>query len=212
MSERSGIFNLLQRPWVYALWQWLTGAPAAHRRLVRELDLQPGDSILDIGSGDSALLDYLPDFVCYQGIEPNPSYVEKARSRARKQDLIWQAKIDAELGLVLPDGIAPYNIVLALRLFHHLDDHEAMVLWKTLHDLLVRVDQANYARCVVNDNCLADGYPLAAWVIRHDRGAHPRPYSWYEISAKQYFGRVECTFGSLKFPIPATGVQIVCCL
>jgi ubiquinone/menaquinone biosynthesis C-methylase UbiE len=69
---------LADSSWEAALWS-RRGQEARFDAVVRHLDLQPGDSLLDFGCGTGRFVDWLPAGVSYLGYDTSRGMVERAR-------------------------------------------------------------------------------------------------------------------------------------
>ena len=125
------IRSVLALPQAYQLFFNVIGAPERSRILVREyIRPKPGDRILEIGCGPGTIVPYLPATE-YVGFDASPEYIEQARK------LFPAAKFvcDRVSQFTLPPG-EPFDIVLALGILHHLDNEEALQLFRIAHGAL----------------------------------------------------------------------------
>ena len=99
----------------------LLGAPAAHRMLVAQADLQPGQRILEIGCGTGNLLLMAKrrhPGVTATGLDPDPRGLVRARRKARRGRLDVQLDRGFASELPYPDGA--FDRVFSAFMFHHL--------------------------------------------------------------------------------------------
>src|SRR5215475_166091 len=67
---------------VFDLCQWMVGAPACHRRFLRDFIMpKPGDRVVDLGCGTGGTFRYFPDGISYVGLDINPHYIRAAQER-----------------------------------------------------------------------------------------------------------------------------------
>src|SRR5580704_19300989 len=119
------IRSVLALPQAYQLFWNVIGGPARSRTLVKEF-IRPkaGDRILEIGCGPGTIVPYLPKTE-YVGFDLSPEYI--AQASARFPDATFVCERVSEL--TLPNR-GYYDIVLALAILHHLDDAEALQLFR----------------------------------------------------------------------------------
>jgi SAM-dependent methyltransferase len=127
MTEiRYGVRHLLSSPHVYDLFQSLVGAYAWRKNAIARHvigSIRDKGLVIDIGSGTSEILNYLPADVEYVGFDRNLEYIKQARLRFAHRN----ARFVCEE--FLPDsnltGRAA-DVVLAFGLIHHLDDEHQL--------------------------------------------------------------------------------------
>jgi SAM-dependent methyltransferase len=171
-------------PRVYDLVQRFLGASTTFRPwLVREVfHVNKGDRVLDVGSGTSDILRYLPE-VDYIGFEPNPRYVEHARTEFGSRGTFHVGDFNRAAAAALP----PVDLALATGLLHHLTDAEAAQLFQLLRTIVrpggrvVTVDPVYVAR----------QNPLARLLVSLDRGRHVRTSERYSSLASESFASVD---------------------
>jgi SAM-dependent methyltransferase len=151
----------------------------------------PGDRILDVGSGTSAILSYMPD-VRYVGYDPNPKYIEYARKRFANRGEFFAGYFDA-------DELAkhrPFDIGVLTGVLHHLNDSEATGLLG-----LLRVAIKPGGRLVTLDNVFIENQnPIARKLIEWDRGKNVRTVDEYGALAAVHFETVQRTIIHKKWP------------
>jgi SAM-dependent methyltransferase len=162
----------------YSAFQRLLGARAVRREVVeRHARVRPGERVLDLGCGPGDVLEELPD-VTYMGVDASPQYVAAARRRWNGRGEFLQADVTSQ---GFPAG--DFDVVLAIAVMHHLDDHGA--------DRMLGAAAAALApggRLVTLDPALTPGQPrVARWLISRDRGAHARaPEGYRELAARRF--------------------------
>jgi cyclopropane fatty-acyl-phospholipid synthase-like methyltransferase len=107
--------------WLYDPLTRLLGVPRAHGRLLEQVDLRPGQRVLEIGcgTGNLALLAKRrqagADVV---GLDPDPQALARAARKARRRGLAVQ--FDRGFAGALPYADASFDRVLSAFMFHHL--------------------------------------------------------------------------------------------
>jgi ubiquinone/menaquinone biosynthesis C-methylase UbiE len=109
----------------------LLGTEAAHRELIEQARLRPGQRVLEIGCGTgnlTLLVKALHPAVDVVGLDPDPKALDRARRKLDRQ----RASVTLDRGysdeLPYPDG--SYDRVLSALMFHHLQRDEKS---RTLH-------------------------------------------------------------------------------
>lgn len=181
----NGIRSVLSHPAVYDALQNLLGAKKFRKffsaSMIRAC---PADRVLDIGCGTAEILEFLPEVDCV-GYDISEQYIESARRRFGARGK-FEAKIATEADVA---GAAPFDIVLALGVLHHLDDETALTLMRTAHAAL-----KPGGRLVTFDPVFALGQsPLAHFLISKDRGQNVRDQPGYENLARSAFQTVRTT-------------------
>ena len=108
---------LLEQPIVYSLWQ----APFVMQKfapVMRETDLQKVRKVLDVGCGPGT---NTPVFASndYLGVDINPSYIETARKKYRREFLVADVTAYTDIPAV------KFDFVLINSFLHHVDDSAA---------------------------------------------------------------------------------------
>ena len=111
----------------------LMGGGSAHRQLVDQADLQPGQRILEIGCGTgnlTILVKTLYPAIEIVGLDPDPKALDRARRKANRQRVSVQLDRGFSDELHYPDE--SYDRVLSALMFHHLKRDEQA---QTLHEI-----------------------------------------------------------------------------
>jgi ubiquinone/menaquinone biosynthesis C-methylase UbiE len=111
----------------------LLGTESAHRRLVDQAQLQPGQRILEIGCGTgnlTILVKTLYPTVEVVGLDPDPKALARARRKAERQGVSIQLDRGFSNELQYPDR--SYDRVLSAFMFHHLNRDEKK---QSLHEI-----------------------------------------------------------------------------
>jgi len=111
----------------------LMGGESAHRQLIDQAQLQPGQRILEIGCGTgnlTVLVKTLYPAVEVVGLDPDPKALDRARRKAERQRVSVQ--LDRGFADELHYTAESYNRVLSAFMFHHLNQDEKK---QTLHEV-----------------------------------------------------------------------------
>jgi cyclopropane fatty-acyl-phospholipid synthase-like methyltransferase len=116
------------RDWLLPLYDpvvKLMGGESAHRQLIDQADLQPGQRILEIGCGTGNLTILVKTrypAVDIVGVDPDPKALDRARRKADRQRVSVQLDRGFSDDLHYPDE--SYDRVLSAFMFHHLERDE----------------------------------------------------------------------------------------
>jgi ubiquinone/menaquinone biosynthesis C-methylase UbiE len=114
--------------WLLPLYDPLTklmGAEAAHRQLIDQAGLEPGQRVLEIGCGTGSLtvlVKVLHPGVDMVGLDPDPKALDRARRKAARRRVSVQLDRGFSDALHYPDE--SYDRVLSAFMFHHLARYE----------------------------------------------------------------------------------------
>jgi 2-polyprenyl-3-methyl-5-hydroxy-6-metoxy-1,4-benzoquinol methylase len=178
-------YSLLSKPRLYEALQRLLGAgDACWRRYVDEFVApKPGVKILDIGCGPGTILKYLPGKLEYVGFDINPNYIAQAQATYGKRGNFFCQRVSD----TIIEQKEYYDIVLASSVLHHLNDDEAMILFRIAYKALM---PGGYL--LTCDPVFIKGqHWLAKIFISMDRGLFVRTPDRYLFLANGLFSRVE---------------------
>jgi cyclopropane fatty-acyl-phospholipid synthase-like methyltransferase len=158
--------RLLAIPIVYEVFTNGLAGPEASSWLVNDvIEIEPDMKVLDVGCGTANILSALPD-VEYLGVDHNPKYIDRAKSRFEKRGRF--AVLDVNDPSFKDFGT--YDRVLVLGVLHHLNDDEIKNLIRSLSKCL-----AKDGRLVTFDNSIIKGqHPVARFLAKADRGRFSR--------------------------------------
>jgi SAM-dependent methyltransferase len=199
----SGLRSVLGIARVFELFKSFVNRPERYRWFVQEhVGARDGERLLDIGCGTADVLDHLPSGVDYVGFDLNPRYIEVARQRRGHRGRFYCERVDAEHRF----DDHTFDVVLALGVLHHLDDDEAVELFR----LAARCLRPG-GRLVTIDGCYRDGQPaIARYLLSRDRGRNVRTEPGYTELASRVFGRVEATLFDDLLRFPYTHLSLRC--
>ena len=198
----SGLRAVLSSAGVYNLFQHAVGAERARREFVHKyVRPQAGDRVLDIGCGTGEILEHLPATE-YFGFDASQEYIDSASARFGSRGRFACETVTSKTLQTL----AAFDIVLAVGILHHLDDHEAIALLTLAKNALVPG-----GRLITLDVCYVEGQsPIARFIISRDRGQNVRNNAGYEGLARAVFVRVEGVVRHDLARVPLTHLIMEC--
>lgn len=191
--------QILAVPAFYQLLQSAIGGSSAYEGLVHEyIRPEVGSHILDIGCGPAEILRYLPD-VTYVGFDENPQYIDSARTTFGDRATFHCGRVN-QTSLKVLGQEAAFDLVLAVAITHHLDDDEALQLFKLAYAAL-----KPGGRLISLDCCYVEAQsPIARFIISRDRGQYVRTDHEYVALAANMFSstntKVDIRHDRLRVP------------
>jgi SAM-dependent methyltransferase len=198
----SGIYSILSPAWAYSFYQNLVGAKQVRKQFVdQHVHAQRGDRVLDIGCGTGEILAVLPE-VSYSGYDLSAAYIEKAKATSGGRGTFCVG----DVGSMRAELNGQFDIVLAMGLLHHLDNDQALQLFRTAHEVL-----ASGGRMVSIDPAFAAGqHVFAKWTIRRDRGRNVRTAPELLSLATRQFPDTKAVLRHDLLRIPYTHIILEC--
>jgi cyclopropane fatty-acyl-phospholipid synthase-like methyltransferase len=167
---------------MYVALQRGIGADRLRYRCLDRLELQPGQTVLDVGCGPAYYLARMPD-VRYHGFDTDPGYIAWAKKR-------WAGRGEFRCEIFAEEHLAQlpkFDAVMLLGLLHHMSDEQCRMLL----DLSSRA-LAPGGRVVTVDTCFEPSQGrVSRWMSENDRGEYVRTPEEFEAIAKQYFEEIE---------------------
>ncbi|MEK7072157.1 MAG: class I SAM-dependent methyltransferase [Patescibacteria group bacterium] len=159
-----------------------------------------GGAILDIGCGPADILDFLPQ-IRYYGFDLSPKYINEAKIKyGDRGEFFCQELSETSIPNI------GFDIVLANNVLHHLNDGEAIDLFKLAKKCLKLG-----GRLVTCDGCRSvDEGLISKVVLSLDRGKHVRDKESYLNLARQAFNNVAHETRNDLAHIPVNGIFITC--
>ena len=181
--------RLLERGYLYNLLQCTVGSTNARRYFVEHFARLPDAArVLDVGCGPGTLIPFLPRHIArYVGFDPNPRYIELARNRfASASHSFFEAKCSNAGDRLAEEGYR-FDAILAAGVLHHLDDREV----RDLLDLAATYCEPGGFFASVDNAIIPQENPIAAALIRVDRGEHIRSPVEYETFLRAKFSSIK---------------------
>lgn len=202
MSQiNSGLRSILSLPPIYNLFTNLVGGPHASKEFLKYVNAKKGDKLLDIGCATGKILDYLPP-VIYFGFDQNCQYIHAAKKRFGNRGTFICESINA----VSLQKMPKFDIVLAKGIIHHLDNNEAVRLFRIANSALTQ-----NGRLITFDAVFVDGQStVARFIISKDRGQNVRTSEEYQRLALQVFQNAKVAIHHNLLRIPYTHIIMEC--
>lgn len=166
---------------LYVALQRGLGADRLRYRCLDELELRPGDCVIDIGCGPAYYFEQLPK-VRYYGFDTSPRYIEYARKR-------WGDRGEFRCEVFGPehlDQVPPADAVLLLGLLHHVSDADCQALLALAARALAPGGQV-----ISIDPCFEPSQGrISRWMSENDRGEYVREPAGFVKLAEESFGDV----------------------
>jgi SAM-dependent methyltransferase len=198
-----GLHSVLSLPSFYNLYQTVTGGVAARAKLIAQyVRPEPGDHILDIGCGPGYVVRFLPAGVRYVGFDESAVYIRAARRRYGQRAVFHCERVREK---TLAEGVY-FDSVLAFGILHHLDDREALDLFR-----LALQGLRPGGRLFTLDGCYVPGQSaVARWLLDKDRGKNIRTREEYVRLAQTVFADVSASIRHDLFWVPYTALVLEC--
>ena len=191
MQKTSGIHRILSNPWVYNFVQFAFSAHKSCKKTIKQLNLNKGDTLLDIGCGTAFILDYLSD-IKYFGLDISAEYISAANSKYSGKGIFTCGILNASMASKLPK----FDAILLQGVLHHLTDQEINDLFALSKKIL-----KPGGKIVTVDPCfLAKQNVIARFFVRQDRGKNVKTQAGYVDIAKVHFENMSVEIEHQKLP------------
>lgn len=147
------------------------------------LQVQPTDTVLDVGCGTGVALEYLPQFARYVGFDTDEVALRYARERVKSE----KRSVKFEGRILVAKDVEEWqpDVAVLAGLLHHLTDDECLTLFKDLKR------SSKLRRVTTLDVSFFPGQYVNNFLTRMDRGKHPRHPEVYVELARQGGFRIE---------------------
>ncbi len=198
----SGIRSILSNSTVYNFVQTVLGTDNTRKQFVRYLDPRENDRILDIGCGTAELLGYLPNDITYVGFDISEKYINAARLKyGDRGEFVAKAVTDALL-----NEYEGFDKVIATGLLHHLNDDEAVHLFRLAKNALKPGGMLYSLDCCYTENQSA----ISKIFIDFDRGQNVRKIHQYAELARSVFPEVHVYHRTDMLRVPYDHIVLAC--
>jgi SAM-dependent methyltransferase len=181
-------------PLVFESYQSQIGAPACHRRFIREyVSPRAGEAILDVGCGTGVSLDFLPQPISYVGVDLSESYIQRANAQHGNQGAFFAA----DATVAVPQIAGPFDRAFAFGVLHHLSDGQVAGL---IGNLVAWLKPGGSFTSI--DPCFTQPQnAIARYLIRNDRGQFVRtPEALCGLFADKFSVDAEVVTDMLRIP------------
>lgn len=194
--------RLLERGYLYNLFQRTVGSTNARRYFVEHFARLPHAArVLDIGCGPGTLIPFLPRHISrYVGFDHNPRYLELARNRFGTDAYSFFEADCSKAGVWLAERGYRFDAIVAAGVLHHLDDREV----RELLDLAVAYCEPDGFFASFDNAIVPHENPIAAALIRADRGEHIRTPGEYEMLLRGKFSSIKSEVRGDLMRVPYT--------
>ncbi|MSR86235.1 class I SAM-dependent methyltransferase [Candidatus Woesearchaeota archaeon] len=175
MNKTTGFwYNLFDMPAVYNSVRsvLLFGKGKMFSEITKSVALQEGETLLDVGSGPGELSQLFSND--YAGVDYSQNYVSYSQKKYLGKKF-FQGNV---LDLSIPEK--SYDVVLLASFIHHFSDDE-------VKKILANMQKVARKRIVLLEPCPWKGNPLAALLLKLDRGAHIRSFEEQKKLVEEYF-------------------------
>jgi SAM-dependent methyltransferase len=177
-----GLKGLLRHVPAYVLLQRVVGADRLRYRCIEEV--QPGETVLDIGCGPAYYFPRLPQPLKYHGFDTDAPYIDWANEHFGGENAGFHCGIFDEAAA---GSLPPIDVVLLLGLLHHLSDEQCTDLLNLAASVL-----RPGGRVVSVDTCFEPTQGrISRWMSANDRGEYVREPAAFEKLALQSFDQVD---------------------
>lgn len=206
-QDDSGLKKLLTFSRVYEFFQGniLGGNNAREWQAKNVWKLRGGETIIDIGCGPGAILEYLPRDISYWGVDISENYIRSARRRFSARGSFFLGTASDFLNHD-DSHLNSADLVLCNGLLHHLSDDEAIEVLKLSKQLM----KPNGRLVCLEATFLARQTRLSRWIVSTDRGRHVRSEQEWKNLIARVFDSYSTSILTGLLRIPYTHIIVEC--
>ena len=165
MSQRKGLYFLLDIPFVYRFAQWLFYHEESYSVWYNLVGNFKNKIVLDIGCGPGTETEYFKGSQKYIGVDISQKYIDEAKSNYSHLGEFHCCSID-EIGKLPLESI---DIVTLKGVFHHLPDELVIKFLEQIHSKL-----SDSGKILTLDGTFIKGKYISNFIVGLDRGKHVR--------------------------------------
>lgn len=190
----SGLKRFLSIPFAYDCSQEFLGAYTLRKRVIeRFVCPEANQRVLDIACGTGKMSAFLPD-LDYIGFDSNTKYIQTAKTLYGGKNRTF---LVGDINTIDFSQLGDFDSVLALGVFHHLDDSEVQSVCKK-----ARATLRQGGRLVTLDPLVTSNQSfLEKSLIYLDRGRNIRMESEYRNLVEPVFPQIRIHSIELDFPM-----------
>jgi trans-aconitate methyltransferase len=191
--------KILENGVCYDLFQSAVGATKTRKFLIDAISIwESPKNVIDLGCGTGFCIPRLKYTNTYLGVDYSGRYLEKAM---RVQTQISTSFMQADLGDPnWADGmlLSEPQVVLAMGLFHHLEDSKIVNLFMTLQEILPMKSSIVSIDPVITNSSTR----IARWVAKNDRGKFLRTSNEIEeiVSKTKFTSNLKTFENQIRIP------------
>ena len=196
--------KLLGNTFVYKTFKNLVAPPSKVARTISDfMQIEDGQSVLDLGCGYGDVAHYYAHRCKYVGIDSNPSYIQEARRRNESNNAEFLVG-DISSSEVLDRG--PFDLVMMTGVLQHLPNEHVLAIADSSKKLV-----SKSGRLVAVEPVFAPDQRLTArLIIAADRGRFVRDSDGYTNLLKTGFTNVTGNVVHGRLRIPYSHVILTC--
>jgi trans-aconitate methyltransferase len=161
--------KILANRYAYSSYQYCVGGTQFRKKtILKQINQNRPRGVLDLGCGPGPTLNCIDERIGFSGVDISDEYLKLAARKRSKTNLILGDVSDIKIFEKVPSD--HLDLILAMGLFHHLDDEKLRILVGNLKSsmneksTLVSIDPT-----VTNSSS-----KVAKWFALNDRGKHVR--------------------------------------
>lgn len=206
MEDHGGLKRALSFSWAYSFFQNLVGAHRARIWIAENFwRVTVGQKIVDFGCGPGTVLGYLPQDIEYAGFDISDEYIETARRvhADKKNTTFFKSDVHSLLG-THDARLANADLVLCNGLLHHLNDAEAVEVFRLAQEIM----KPSGRLVCVEPVFLVHQSAFSRWLMSKDRGCNIRTEQQWRDLARKVFERYATSISVDLIRIPYVHIFI----